>query len=69
MTTSMLGECLASLGQLGKAEPLLIEGYQSLFTSRGEDHTTTQEAANRLRDFLQEQNRIGEFEKITQNAE
>ncbi len=69
MTTSMLGECLASLGQLDKAEPLLIEGYQALFASRGEDHTTTKEAANRLRDFLQEQNRINEFEQIKQNAE
>lgn len=69
MTTSMLGDCLASLGQVVEAEPLLIEGYQNLLTSRGEDHTTTQEAANRLKDFLQDRDRIQDFERIKQEAE
>jgi serine/threonine-protein kinase len=68
MTTSMLGDCLAALGRRGEAEPLLIMGYQSLLASRGEDHTTTQEAANRLRDFLQTENRIDDFDQIKQEA-
>ncbi|MCG2589642.1 serine/threonine-protein kinase [Rhodohalobacter sulfatireducens] len=69
MTTSMLGECLASLGKIAEAEPLLIEGYQSLLVSRGEDHSTTMEAANRLKDFLQNQDRVEEFAQIKQETE
>ncbi|NBC04426.1 MAG: tetratricopeptide repeat protein [Bacteroidetes bacterium] len=69
MTTSMLGECLASLGRMAEAEPLLIEGYQSLLASRGEDHSTTKEAANRLRNFLQNQDRVEEFAQIKQETE
>ncbi|NBC65161.1 MAG: tetratricopeptide repeat protein, partial [Bacteroidetes bacterium] len=69
MTTSMLGECLASLGRIAEAEPLLIEGYQSLLISRGEDHSTTKEAANRLRVFLKNQDRVEEFAQIKQETE
>lgn len=69
MTTSMLGECLASLGRIAEAEPFLIEGYQSLLASRGEEHSTTKEAANRLRDFLVNQNRLEEFAQIKQETE
>lgn len=69
MTTSMLGDCLAALGRQSEAEPLLIEGYQSLLASRGENHTTTQEAANRLRNFLKNQDRSQDFEQIRQEAE
>lgn len=57
ITTSMLGDCLATLGRIEEAEPLLIEGYQSLLASRGEEHTGTQEAATRLKTFLRDQNR------------
>ncbi len=68
ITTNMLGDCLATLGREDEAEPLLIEGYRALVQSRGEDHTTTQEAANRLKNFLQEQNRMEEFDQIKQRA-
>lgn len=68
MTTSMLGECLASLGQSAEAEPLLVEGYQALLQGRGEDHTTTLEAADRLQSFLESQNRIEDFDQIKQEA-
>lgn len=68
MTTSMLGDCLAALGRDSEAEPLLIEGYQALLLARGEDHTTTQEAATRLKDFLQHKDRVADFEQIKQEV-
>lgn len=69
LTATMLGECLASLGREIEAEPLLINGYLALRQSRGENHTTTQEAADRLKNFLQERNRIEDFERISQDEE
>lgn len=65
-TASMLGDCLASLGRMEEAEPLLIEGYLALLESRGEEHTSTQEAAERLQEFLSRQNRLDELDKIKQ---
>lgn len=64
LTTSMLGDCLAALGRAEEAEPLLTEGYKMLLQSLGEEHSNTQEAAARLMDFLREQNRVDDFERI-----
>lgn len=69
MTTSMLGDCLVSLGRENEAESLLIEGYLGLLQSRGENHTTTKEAEDRLKNFLNDQNRIEEFEQIKPEAD
>lgn len=69
LTATMLGDCLASLGREIEAEPLLINGYLALRQSRGENHTTTQEAAVRLKNFLRERNRIEDFERISQDEE
>lgn len=65
-TSSMLGYCLFKLGQLSEAEPLLIDGYKTLSATNGSDHTTTREAAERLKEFLDSQNRLDDFESIAQ---
>lgn len=50
---SLLGSCLAKLGQYEAAESLLTDGYEGLRESRGTDHKKTLEAEERLRLFHQ----------------
>jgi serine/threonine-protein kinase len=45
---SVLGACLTALGRHREAEALLLGSYESLRSSRGEDHERTVEARQRL---------------------
>jgi len=47
-TGSLLGECLANLGQYEEAEALLAASYPIIVTDRGETHERTMEVLRRL---------------------
>lgn len=47
-TLVALGACLADLGRFGEAERLLLDGYRSFQSSRGDSHPITRHAAGQL---------------------
>ncbi|MGZ8843011.1 MAG: tetratricopeptide repeat protein, partial [Pyrinomonadaceae bacterium] len=51
--TSLMGESLTALKRFDEAEPLLLEGYSTFKTIRGERHRQTQQALTRLVNLYQ----------------
>jgi hypothetical protein len=52
-TKGALGECLYTQKRYADAEPLLLESYNEMKSSQGEQHPLTIEARKRLADFYE----------------